>query len=347
MSQPASPGTAGAFDPSAFAPPALFQRVTELRVERPEIILERARARRRRTKLAPDGRLTILAADHPARHVTRVGRDPLAMGDRHDYLARILRVIAHPEIDGVMATPDIIDDLLLIDHLCLTHDRGSFLDGKVILGCVNRGGLAGAVFELDDRVTAYTVESLVEANLDGAKFMFRLDPENPDSLKTLEYAAQLITDCHRRGLPVFLEPLPVSRVDQAYKVSREAGDFIRLIGVASALGASSARTWLKIPWVPGFEGVARATTLPILLLGGEASGDPSGFLGELAEAMACANVRGALVGRNVLYPGQDDPLAAALAVNGIVHGGAGRQDALELLAAARGRDLQILEGIWR
>ncbi|HHW14842.1 MAG TPA: deoxyribose-phosphate aldolase, partial [Firmicutes bacterium] len=108
-----------AFNPAAFAPPALFDRITEIRVAQPEIIADRARTRRRREKLAPDGRLTILACDHPARHVTRVGSDPLAMGNRHDYLARILRVVSHPQIDGVMATPDIIDELLIVDHLLL------------------------------------------------------------------------------------------------------------------------------------------------------------------------------------------------------------------------------------
>jgi DhnA family fructose-bisphosphate aldolase class Ia len=36
---------------------------------------------------------------------------------------------------------------------------------------------------------------------------------------------------------------------------------------------------------------------------------------------AGANVRGALVGRNVLYPGDDDPRAVAEAVGGIVHQG--------------------------
>lgn len=347
MFEPNGAGANPAFDPRSFAPESLFAQLTELRVTQPELIRERARARRRRDRLAPDGRLTILACDHPARHVNRVGDDPLAMGDRHDYLARILRVITHPEIDGVMATPDIIDDLLLVDHLFLAAGKESFLDGKVILGCVNRGGLAGAVFELDDRVTAYTVEGLVAANLDGAKLMFRLDLGNPDSLRAMEYSAQVIDECDAAGLPMFLEPLPVERRDGAYKVTKTAAAFIQMVGVASALGSTSSRTWLKIPYVPGFAAVARATTLPILLLGGESSGDPSGFLGEMAEASAFPNVRGALVGRNVLYPGSEDPLAAALAVNRIVHGRATREEALKYMAEVRGTRLDTLGGLSR
>jgi DhnA family fructose-bisphosphate aldolase class Ia len=310
-----------AFNAAAAVPPDLFERLTEIRVSSPEVIGKRARTRRRRESIAPDGRLTILACDHPARHVTRVGDNPLAMGDRRDYLARILRIVQSPAVDGVMATPDIVDDLLIADHLQLEAGEPSFLDGKVLLGCVNRGGLAGAVFELDDRVTAYTVEGLVEANLDGAKIMFRLDPGNPDSLRTMEYTAQVVTACHARHLPVFLEPLPVARVDGAYRVLKTAADLVRVVGVASALGTSSAGLWLKLPYAEGFAAVARATTLPILLLGGEASGDPAVFLGELREAMAAgSNVRGALVGRNVLYPGAGDPREAARAVDRIVRG---------------------------
>lgn len=335
------------FDPKAFAPTALFDRITDIRVDNPDLIGERARQRRRREKLTRDGKLTILACDHPARNVTRSGDNPLAMGDRHDYLARILRIITHPDIDGVMATPDIIDDLLIVDYLMTEAGQPSFLDNKVILGCMNRGGLAGAVFELDDRITSYTVDGLIDANLDGAKIMFRLDLENPDSLLAMEYCADAISDCYAEGLPVFLEPLPVEKVQGGYRVRKTAADFIKMLGVASGMGESTSGLWLKIPWVPGFEEVARATTLPILLLGGESAGDPTGFINELTDGMKASNVRGALVGRNVLYPGAEDPLAAALAVSKAVHAGIGAEEALAYMAEIRGTNLDLLKGIAR
>jgi DhnA family fructose-bisphosphate aldolase class Ia len=66
-----------------------------------------------------------------------------------------------------------------------------------------------------------------------------------------------------------------------------------------------------------------------LLLGGESAGDPTAFLREVSAGMAAgSNVRGALVGRNVLYPGDDDPLAVAEAVGGIVHQGWSVEQAL-------------------
>ena len=82
------------FEPRAFLSRRVLDRITDLRVEHPEAVLEIASGRGRRPALPPDGRLCLLAADHPARGVTAVGEDPLLMADRQDYLARIVRVLA-------------------------------------------------------------------------------------------------------------------------------------------------------------------------------------------------------------------------------------------------------------
>jgi DhnA family fructose-bisphosphate aldolase class Ia len=131
-------------------------------------------------------------------------------------------------------------------------------------------------------------------------------------------------------MPMFLEPLPVVKTDKGYKVVKTAEALARIVGVASALGDSSRYLWLKLPYCENYGIVARATTLPILLLGGESAGDPTTFLREVADGMAAgANVRGALVGRNVLYPGESDPLAVAEAVGRIVHQGCTVEEAME------------------
>jgi DhnA family fructose-bisphosphate aldolase class Ia len=328
------------FRPEEFLPRSLFDRVTEVRVTAPEVIAEEAAARRRRPRLTVDGRLTILAADHPARMVLGVGDNPTAMGNRWHLLARILRVISAEGFDGVMATPDIVEELLILNRL--DQDRGGpgFLDGKVILGCMNRGGLAGAVFELDDRMTGFTAERIAALGLDGAKMMFRLDPADPASLATIEYCVRAINECHNRRIPVFLEALYVERVDGKPKQAKTADALVRVVSVATGLGASTALTWLKIPYCEDYARVAQATTCPILMLGGESRGDPTGILQEFAAGMrAGAAVRGALVGRNVTFPGKDDPRAVALAVSGIVHRGLSAEEALALLVAARGQEM--------
>lgn len=337
-----------AFTTRRYFPEALLARLTQARWERGNAFVEKvAAARRRRARFAgEDGKLVILAADHPARKVLRVGSDPLAMGDRLEYLGRTVRVVASPWVDGVMATTDVLEDLLILDGLAQEAGLTSFLNDKVLIGSLNRTGLAGLDYEMDDRVSSFTARRLVELGLDGAKFLFRLDqgPYSRYSLQTMYYLTQAMNECHRAHLPVFLEPLPVERTDrdQGYRTVLEAGRLIEMVGVAAAMGEASGDLWLKIPYVDGYEDVVRATTLPILMLGGESREDPLPTLLQFERGMAAGpNVRGAMVGRNVLFPGRDDPAAVAAAVYRLVHQEASLAEALLTLRQERGQKLDL------
>lgn len=304
------------------APDALLAHITDLRVKHAAHLRDHALTRRRRETLTHDGKLVILAADHPARLVTGALNDPLALTNRQEYLGRILRVLTAGHVDGLMGTPDVIEDVLAVDYLRSQHGAASLLDDVLLIGCLNRGGLAGTSFEMSDAFTAYDAAGLEAANLDGAKLMFRLDPDDPASGQTILWCAEAINQCLDRNLPVFLEPLLVRKQAGKYAVQKDVASLASLCGVAAALGRSSLLTWLKLPYGPDYARVARATTLPILMLGGEAAGNPLALLRDMREGMnAGANVRGALVGRNVLYPGPDDPAAMAAAVSAIVHDG--------------------------
>lgn len=310
------------FEPSSFLPARVISLLTEVRVSDPDRVLRAAERRARRSSLTTDGRLNIVAADHPGRRVTRVGQDPLAMADRHGYLARVARVLLSESVDGVMATMDVIEDLLILDDLLRERGETPLLDGKLLIASLNRGGLAGAAWELDDPISGASPADCAARKLDGAKLLLRLCDEEPASLRTLVTASQAIRELNALSLPAFLEALPVMKAPSGYRVCREASELARIAGVASALGDSSRRLWLKLPYCDGFAAVARATTLPVLILGGEATGQPTRLLHEIAAGMAAgANVRGAMAGRNVLYPGERDPLAVADAVGGLVHVG--------------------------
>jgi DhnA family fructose-bisphosphate aldolase class Ia len=331
------------FSSKQFFPDALLARLTELRVDDPDFAWRAATVRVLRECLAPNGKLNILAADHPARNVTKVGADPLAMADRRDYLARIVRVLCSAQVDGVMATMDILEDLLTIDGLLRAAGARTLLDNKLLIASLNRGGLDGSTWELDDPMTGATPAACQAWRLDGAKILLRVDPSEPASLKTLLASAQAINESNALGLPMFLEPLPVTKTETGYVVLKTAEALTRLAGVASALGDSSRYLWLKLPHCENFEIVAGSTTLPILLLGGESAGDPEPFLQQLESALSAGpNVRGALVGRNVLYPGAEDPLAMAEAVGGIVHKRWPVDAALQSMAENRGRNMDRL-----
>lgn len=335
-----------AFKSAEFLSDKLLARLTDIRVTDPEFSWRAARARELRPALAPNGKLNLLAADHPARNVTRVGDDPLTMADRRDYLARIVRVLQSPRVDGVMATMDILEDLLAIDGLLRAKSLPALLDGRVLIASLNRGGLAGSSWELDDPMTGTTPTACRDWRLDGAKILLRIDEEEPASLKTMLASAQAINETNALGIPMFLEPLPVRRDDKGYPVAKTSSALARIAGVASALGDSSRLLWLKLPYCENFAVVARATTLPILLLGGESAGDPRPFLQQLESAMCAGpNVRGALVGRNVLYPGGEDPLAMAEAAGAIVHDRSTTDQAIKLIAQTRDANLRLLHSL--
>ncbi|MGO9643287.1 MAG: hypothetical protein ACLPY5_00920 [Candidatus Bathyarchaeia archaeon] len=326
-----------------FFPESIFNLITEVRVGDPKIIDKAAQRRRRREKLTVDGKLAVLACDHPGRFVTKYGNEPTRMGNRHEYLGRILRVVTSPEFDGVMGTTDILEDLLIVDQLVVERGGESFLDGKVLVGCMNRGGLSGSSFEMDDRFTSFTAASIHRLRLDAAKLMFRLDLKDSASLDTIVACAKAIGELNAFSIPPFLEAFSVQKTPEGYKTLKTADEMIKVVGVATAVGDSSQGIWLKIPYCEGFERVAKATSCPILMLGGESLGDPTGVFQEFSKGMSAGKtIRGALVGRNVLYSGNEDPSAVADAVSGIVHRNFTVQDALQHLAGARGQGMQKL-----
>lgn len=311
------------FSSETFLPRAVLDRVTDARVRDPERVRRAAERRTRRRHLTEDGKLSIIAADHPARRVTAAAGNPLAMANRQDYVARVARILVGGAADGVMATMDVIEDLLLLDDLVREARGPSFLDDKLLIASFNRGGLAGTAFELDDPMTGADTKAVVDMRLDGGKLLLRIGDDDPGSLRTLVACAHAISSLAAAGLPCFLEPLPVKRgEDGALKVIKEADALTKAACVAAGLGTTSRHTWLKLPHCAGYEKVAGATTLPILLLGGESVGDPRPLLTQIHAGLAAgATVRGALAGRNVLYAGDVDPLAVARAAYGIIHSG--------------------------
>ncbi|MEW9529123.1 class I fructose-bisphosphate aldolase [Microbispora sp. NPDC049125] len=290
-----------------------YRRLLDDRARHPERIAEAAAARRRRPLLAGRDRLLIVAADHPARGALGVAGRPMAMASRADMLDRLLVALSRPGVDGVLGTPDVIEDLLLLGAL----------DDRIVIGSMNRGGLRGAVFEFDDRFTAYDTEAIVAMRLDGGKMLCRVGIDDDRTAATLESCARAVTALARNGLAAMIEPFWSRRDGGGVVHDLSADAMIHAIHVGQALGASSARTWLKIPVIDDMERVMEATTLPTLLLGGDPAGARDEVYASWGEALRHPGVRGLVVGRALLYPPDDDVAAAADTVAGLL-GGAGR-----------------------
>lgn len=274
--------------------------------------ITRAWRNRRRAERREDGRMMIVAADHPARGALGVRGDATAMASRADLLQRLTVALTRPGVDGVLGTADILEDLLL----------SGLLEGKVVLGSMNRGGLQGAEFEFDDRWTGYDADTLAANGLDGGKMLTRVCLEEEYSATVLESSGRAVTALASRGLMAVVEPFLSVRV--AHDLVRNLLDpdsVIKSIQIAAGLGATSAYTWLKLPVVAEMHRVLDATTLPSLLLGGDPVGNADETYAQWAEALTHPTAMGLVIGRALLYPEGDDVASAVDTAVSLVHQG--------------------------
>lgn len=270
--------------------------LNEIRSRDPGRIMRLLAARRKRELLGPDGKLMIIACDHPARGALSAAGKATAMASRTDLLDRLVTALTRPGVDGLLATADIAEDLLML----------GVLEEKLVFASMNRGGLQGAAFEMDDRNTGYDVRGTIDAGFDGAKMLLRIDLEDPGTVATLERCAQAVTDLNRAELIAMVEPFMSSRFGGKIVNDLSPDAVIKSVHIAQGLGASSAYTWMKLPVVHEMERVMDATTLPTLLLGGDPDSAPDETYAEWQAALALPSVRGLVVGRTMLYPSDDD-----------------------------------------
>lgn len=283
--------------------PARYAHLNTTRLQDPGAVLRAAQARRPHPGLDARTQNFIVAADHPARGALAVGSDQMAMADRFDLLDRLQVALANPAVDGVLASPDILDDLLLLGAL----------EGKLIFGSMNRGGLAGSANEINDRFTGHTAAALAELGATGGKMLTRICLGDPATPAALEATARAIDDLAAHRLVAMVEPFLSVWEDGHIRNDLSADAVITSVVIASALGSTSAYTWLKLPVVPDMERVMAATTMPTVLLGGDPAGAPDDVFASWATALALPCVRGLTVGRTLLYP-RDDDVAAAVAI---------------------------------
>lgn len=305
MTAPSDPVAAA----SARSPGVDMDLIRATRVERPETIRRLLRTRTRRPFVRGDGRLLIVAADHTARGVFTIESQGDVMSDRAELLRRLMVALSRPGVDGVLATADVLEDLAILGAL----------DDKLAIGAVNRGGLAGSSFEIDDRLTGYQVASFARSGLDGGKVLLRICLEDDRTAGALERTAGLVDAAVEAGMRMLIEPFMASWVDGRLRTSLDTAAVAHSVAISSGLGGSSAYTWLKIPVVPEMERVVAATTLPLLLLGGDSPSDPERTYATWADALRLPGVRGLVVGRSMLYPNDGDVAANVDIAARLVH----------------------------
>jgi hypothetical protein len=271
-----------------------WRRLLDRRATDPDAVAKAYAARLRPKGFLSDrGTVFLVAADHPARGALASGGEPMAMADRRSLLARMVEALRHPDVDGVLGTPDIVEELLLLGAL----------EDKVVIGSMNRGGLDGATWTMDDRFTGYDAASIAACRLEGGKMLLRIDDEDAGTATTIEACAKAVSELAAHRLVAMVEPLPYQRdEDGALSLRKDAPALARAVTIASGLGTTSAYTWLKMPASDDYETVFGSTTLPCVVLGGVPGSDPADALASWGKTLSHPVVRGLVVGRTLLYP---------------------------------------------
>ena len=295
-----------------------YTEITKLRATDPGAIDRAWQNRTTRPTVRGNGRLMIVAADHPARGALGVGSRPTAMNSRTDLLDRLRAALADPGVDGVLATADILDDLLLVGAL----------EDKVVFSSFNRGGLAGASFEFDDRMTGATAASTAAAKMNGGKMLCRIALDDPGTVATMAACAQAVDELAAHGLIAMVEPFMSSRVNGKVRNDLSPDAVIKSVHISQGLGSTSAYTWMKLPVVDEMDRVMESTTMPTLLLGGDPA-DPDEAFASWEKALGLPSVRGLIVGRTLLYPADDDVSSAVAAAVSMVRAGASEATGVE------------------
>ena len=233
----------------------------------------------------------ILAADHRARGVVTIE-------NYREYVEALVHAL--PACDGILATAQPLADLADGGHLAPRH--------RTYLS-LNRTGLAGSVFELDDRLVA----SVPRAGADGwtgVKHMTRIDMEDHATSPALELLGRVLEQARSAALEALIEPL----MWREGRVARDTESIVLAAVVAHDMGAPVIK--VPVPAVaPGAErqrAVARVVAsvgVPVLFLGGPlgAAGRPP-VLDEVRDVMDGGG-SGMAIGRAVYQ----DPVPAEMA----------------------------------
>jgi DhnA family fructose-bisphosphate aldolase class Ia len=242
----------------------------------------------------------ILAADHRARGVRTI--------ERYADLVRALGQ-ALPSCDGILATAQPLGDLA--ESGAIRPDQRTYLS-------INRTGLSGSAFELDDRLVA-SVDRAAEDGWSGVKVMTRIDLSDKNGAEALELLGQVLEEANASDLEALIEPVMWT----AEGMSRVTDDIVMAAVIAHDIGAPL----LKVP-VPDepagearVEAVARVVAsvgVPVLFLGGPH--DQQGrqrVLDEARDVMA-GGASGMAIGRAVFQ--EPDAAAMATELAAIVHG---------------------------
>jgi hypothetical protein len=274
-----------------------YNELIQARLKSPESFKKALVNRKRRKLIGKDGRLLIVAADHTARGIISAGNEEYIIANRRLLLDRLLRSLSNPNVDGVLASADIVEELAWLGAL----------ESKLVFGTMNRGGYLGTTWGLDDPMTAYDADSIAELGLDAGKVLVRFEDTDIGVGRTIEYVVEAMRLLTERKIVCLVEPLPYKKDANGMPMLDKSTDRLdKIVSITAGFGSSASYTWLKLPSWTNHVTLSESTTLPILLLGGDPGENLDATFEEWRGALQIPNVIGLVAGRPLLYPFDND-----------------------------------------
>ena len=274
-----------------------YNELIQARLKSPESFKKALISRKRRKLVGNDGRLLIVAADHTARGIISAGSEKYIIANRRLLLDRLVRSLNNPNVDGVLASADIVEELAWLGAL----------ESKLVFGTMNRGGYLGTTWGLDDPMTAYDADSIAELGLDAGKVLVRFEDTDIGVGRTIEYVVEAMRLLAEREIVCLVEPLPYKKDANGMPMLDKSTDRLdKIVSITAGFGSSASYTWLKLPSWTSHVTLRESTTLPILLLGGDPGENLDTTFEEWRSALQIPNVIGLVAGRPLLYPFDND-----------------------------------------
>jgi len=253
-----------------------WSRIVSLRAQQPEAIVERLATRRRvDTPTTSDGRLVLLSCNQ------RVDPRSGAYVDRRQLLDRIVEALSIPQVDGVVASADLLEELTLLNVL---ERKLAFCSAT---GATRVGvGVSGA--------------TIVANNFDGAMISQRWEPTGFPHEASPACATSDVADFASLGLPTLFDlriahPPTESELDSAWS------DWVEPLHATTAALATGAGVWISVPTVRGLPYLAEASGFPMLVRDTDVPISPAAWSGFFASELP-ETIRGTIAGSSALFP---------------------------------------------
>ena len=170
----------------------------------------------------------------------------------------------------------------------------------------------GVVLNMD-LCSGHEETAVREAMLLGVEMgKFIYTPFSTDTPDSLERTRHLVAVCHEYGLPLMVEPIPVSFEEKSAHTPEN-------IGKAAKMACEAGADVVKMQYSgdpESFRQIMDTLYRPVVILGGPARNNPQGVLQDIRDAMDAGAI-GITIGRNIWEHERPAHMVAALAA--IVH----------------------------